>query len=146
MPPAEERDFAAWMRLLIRRVCEKERITRGVLATRLEVSEETVLRAIYKGKVGFPLVLRLCRLAKATPEEVSAIEFAWLKTREGRVQASALRRSMSIVRTLMEEVDKMEEFLRKKGLFDEYARKRKGRLHPLHRRAKEELERGDQHS
>ena len=146
MPTTEERDFAAWMRLLIQRVCEKERITRAVLATRLEVSEETVIRAIYKGKVGFPLVLRLCRIAKANPEEVSAIEFAWFKTRESRVQASAFRRSMSVVRTLMEEVDKMERFLRQNGLFDEYARKRKGGVHPLLRRAKEELDEGDQHS
>ena len=67
MPTTEERDFAAWMRLLIQRVCEKERITRAVLATRLEVSEETVIRAIYKGKVGFPLVLRFCPIAKAPP-------------------------------------------------------------------------------
>ncbi len=55
------------MRLLIQRVCEKERITRAVLATRLEVSDETVIRAIYKGKVGFPLVLRFCPIAKAPP-------------------------------------------------------------------------------
>ncbi len=146
MPSTEERDFAAWMRLLIQRVCKNEDITRAVLATRLSVSEETVIRAIYKGKVGFPLVLRLCRMAKTAPEEVSAIEFAWFKTRESRVQASAFRRSMSVVRTLMEEVDKMEKFLQKKGLFEEYARKRKGRVHPLLRRAKEELEGGDQHS
>ncbi len=132
--------YSKLMREMIDRICEGEKITRVILAEDLGVSKETVFRAVYEAKIGFDLILKICRRANASPEELWDVELAWMETKEDRPREQVFRQAMSVIRTLMNEVDSMEAFLRRKGEFDAYKRKRKGRMHPLLKRSKDQLD------
>ena len=132
-----ERSFPECFKALVDRICAAEGHTRGTLSKDMGIHIQSLSNAAYRGQVGFDLIRKIARRAKATPEEFFEIERAWLSMRTLKPSESPLRRSVKLNAALMEEITRFEGWLKKRGDLDTYLKWRKKR--PILKQAADEL-------
>lgn len=120
MVETTERRFEDWIRALVDQICDREGIGRQALAQRLGVHLHSISTAAYRGEIGCELALRLASLADATPDEKKQIELAWLRTKSSKRRDDAFRRAMDLADSLLQEVEKIESWLSRRGLLESY--------------------------
>ena len=114
MDPGADAAFPQRFKVIVDRICATEQINRAALAKDLGASVHTISMGAYRGEIGFDLVARIALRAGVEPEEIDAIELAWLRMRATRPREEALRRALR-------RKEKMEEIITDMSRFAEVA-------------------------
>lgn len=138
-----QKSFGQLMKRLLDRICDEEDLSRPELAESLDVHPQTLSTAAYRGEIGFDLMLEIARRADASAKELMELEVLWLQARSMKPRDEALRRSMQMTQTLFDELERVEEWLNKRGHLDAYLKSRKRRTHPLEERSQRVLDGDD---
>lgn len=128
MGSSAARSFAERFKALVDRLCETEGLTRQDLANDLGVNLNSISGSVYRGGVNFNLVERIALRAKASPQELSDLELAWLEMQRSRagLRHDNLIRAVEIIEALREELDAVEAWLDKRGLLEDFRKSRRG--------------------
>ncbi len=112
--------YGALCRELIEEVCAAKAVSKTQLASEIGAPPEALLGLADGGLLSFELVMELARLAGCSVARTTEIERAWFVRRMKKDPTGTARRFLRLVAKLEQEVKRLEAFLRKRGLLDEY--------------------------
>lgn len=137
MQPTNELPFCDWIRELVRRICDRDGVTRQEVADRLGVHLHSISAAAYRAAIGCELALKLAEMAEASPEERHSIELAWLEAKCAVRRDDALLRAVRLMNDSLEERRLILHWISEQSLLAKYCEWR-GNCRPTERPEREQ--------
>lgn len=109
-----------------RRACFYERLSKGDLGERLGIQPRNVSTQVYRGQISLGKAMQLAEWAHASVQEMAQMERAWLQQKADKDVRGVIRRMARMIERYREEMDRVDAFLKKKGLWEEYVEDERG--------------------